>query len=144
MRKTMNEILQTQGLCVLATTSGDEPHCSLMAYDTDSSCRNIYLITHQNTKKHRNLKENPRVSLLVDTRVSDKETASDQVQALTVRGSVVAMAADEQVEVVRERFLERHRHLTAFAQHPDAVLMKVRIESLQLLRGAVESYYEEA
>ena len=68
MLERMKAVVREKDICVLATVSGDKPHCSLMAYAADDDCREIYMVTHRKTNKYKNLKENPAVSLLIDTR----------------------------------------------------------------------------
>jgi general stress protein 26 len=51
----MKNIVKGNGLCVLATVSEGKPHCSLMSYITDEEAREIYLISHRQTKKYFNL-----------------------------------------------------------------------------------------
>ena len=74
MRKDIQELLQANRTCVLATVSEGEPHCSLMSYATDDDCREIYMATHRDTKKYKNLTANPSVSLLIDTRESPTQS----------------------------------------------------------------------
>ena len=66
----MKAMVRDHDICVLATVAEGEPHCSLMAYVPDESCREIYMVTHRKTKKYRNLRANPAISLLIDTRES--------------------------------------------------------------------------
>ena len=68
MLAEMKALAIEKNICVLATVGGRKPHCSLMAYVTDENCTEIYMVTHKNTNKYKNLMENPSVSLLIDTR----------------------------------------------------------------------------
>ena len=83
MRTDIRDLIQSNNVCVLATVSGGEPHCSLMTYATDTDSREIYMITQRETKKYRNLKGNPSVSLLIDTRQTDSKS---RTKALTITG----------------------------------------------------------
>ena len=85
MLETMKEVMRSQDMCVLATVSGDKPHCSLMAYVTDEDCRTIYMITHRHTAKYRNLTANPCLSLLIDTRLIDTGENRQKAKALIAR-----------------------------------------------------------
>ena len=86
MLDKMKELLKAKDICVLATVSDNRPHCSLMVYATDEQCREIYMVTHRQTKKFRNLTENPVVSLLIDTREEDLGPRRSNAKALTVNG----------------------------------------------------------
>lgn len=137
----MKNIIRMEEMCVLATAAGDIPHCSLMAYITAEDCSKIYMITHKKTKKFKNLKNNPIVSLLIDTRFSAAESRS-RVKALTINGSVTVIKDEGAAAELREKFITRHSHLSEFAEHEDAVVVELTIQSLQLLRGATDASYE--
>jgi nitroimidazol reductase NimA-like FMN-containing flavoprotein (pyridoxamine 5'-phosphate oxidase superfamily) len=68
MIEKMKALVKRKDICVLATVSENNPHCSLMAYVTDNDCREIYMVTNRQSTKFRNLSANPLVSLLIDTR----------------------------------------------------------------------------
>jgi general stress protein 26 len=72
MLEKMRAIVRGNDLCVLATVSEGRPHCSLMSYISDEEGREIYMISHKQTKKYLNLMENPAISLLIDTREKEK------------------------------------------------------------------------
>ena len=86
MLKKMKDIVRANDLCVLATVSEGKPHCSLMSYVSDEEGREIYLISHKQTKKYFNLMENPVVSLLIDTREEERGQKRVDIKALTVVG----------------------------------------------------------
>ena len=137
----MVKVLRAQDMCVLATVDGDVPHCSLMAYVTDAKCRKVYMVTHKNTKKYANLLANPAVCLLVDTRLSVKRSARENVQALTVNGTFELVKEDE-TAAFKNRFIEAHPHLREFALDEDAQVFAVKLQALQLLRDATDALYE--
>ena len=142
MLDTMKEVIRSQDMCVLATVSGDKPHCSLMAYIPDKDCRNIYLVTHRDTSKYRNINKNPSVSILIDTRLIDMGEKRRRAKALTANGVAERIAnQDERLSILAD-FLEQHRHLKDFASHADAEVLAVRIQSLQLLDGVSNAYFE--
>lgn len=142
MLDEIKALIRKKDVCVLATVSGGEPHCSLMSYVTDDDCRNFFLITHRDTKKFRNLMQNTAVSLLIDTREEDVGQKREKVRALTVSGAFQAMENREQEGLYREKLLARHPHLKDFAQNENTEVFCVRARSFQLLRGVSESYFE--
>lgn len=135
----MMEVLRSQDMCVLATVSDNTPHCSLMAYITDESCRKIYMITHKKTKKYTNLLTNPAVSLLIDTRLSEKSQPREKVKALNANGIFALLENSGEIETLRKRFIDAHPHLRDFAMHQSAALFVVELQSLQLLNGATDA-----
>ncbi len=138
----MKNVIRMEEMCVLATATDDVPHCSLMAYIAGEDCSKIYMVTHKNTKKYSNLKTNPLVSLLIDTRSSFSAGPRSRVQALTINGTGATVQDEGVATELRRQFIERHGHLREFAGHDDAVVIEVTVHSLQLLRGATDASYE--
>lgn len=143
MLETMKRLATKKDICVLATTSGGNPHCSLMAYVTDEECSEIYMVTSTKTTKYRNVTENPSVSLLIDTR--EEHTGSDrpQAKALTVAGQYRKIRDDRKKNLARTRLLRRHPHIRELVDHPDAEILCIRIISFLLLDGLTEAHFEK-
>ena len=132
MLQKMKDIVKANDLCVLATVSEGEPHCSLMFYISDEEEYEIYLISHKQTKKYANLMENPTVSLLIDTREEEIGQRRVYIKALTVRGEFQTIKDPDKKDIVRVKFLERHPHLTDFLNDPGAEIFSIKIKSFQL------------
>jgi nitroimidazol reductase NimA-like FMN-containing flavoprotein (pyridoxamine 5'-phosphate oxidase superfamily) len=141
MLEKMKALAKKKDTCVLATVSGVEPHCSLMSYATDDDCREIYMITHKQTKKYRNLLHNGKVSLLIDTREEDQAVGREVTKALTINGVFQKIEDQQEKKGAVDRLLERHPHLRKFADTPDAEVFAVRIKSFQLLEGISDSSF---
>jgi len=136
----MKALLLGKNVCVLATVSGATPHCSFMAYITDENCREVYMFTRRDSKKFANVTKNRSVSLLVDSRgVSDPR----RIQALTVSGVFKPIGDPLKRARIRKSFLSRHPHLKELVDHPDAELLRVRIDSFLLLDGPSKAYFVE-
>ena len=140
MLSIMKKLAREKDLCVLATTSGGEPHCSLMAYVSDHDGREIYMVTQRNTQKYKNLLENPSVSLLIDTR---EDRPRLEAKAMTVSGKCEVVKDEAKQTLVRAKLLERHPHLKEFLSRPDAAILCVRVASFLLLDGLTDAYFEE-
>jgi nitroimidazol reductase NimA-like FMN-containing flavoprotein (pyridoxamine 5'-phosphate oxidase superfamily) len=143
MIESMKKLAKEKDICVLATVSGEKPHCSLMAYATDDDCSEIYMATHRGTKKFRNLMENPSVSLLIDTREEHKGSHRPEAKAMTVSGAFERLEDDQQTLWARARLLNRHPHLKEFMDHPDAEVICIKIRSFLLLDGLTDAHFEE-
>jgi nitroimidazol reductase NimA-like FMN-containing flavoprotein (pyridoxamine 5'-phosphate oxidase superfamily) len=139
MLAEMKALAREKNICVLATVGGQKPHCSLMAYATDENCTEIYMVTHKNTNKYKNLMENPSVSLLIDTREISPRT---KAKALTVEGVCTAIKREEKRKKVHARILEVHPNLSEFINHPETEILCVRIQSFLLLDGLQEAHYQ--
>lgn len=143
MLSTMKDLARKKDLCVLATTSGGAPHCSLMAYVTDEDCSEIYMATQRNTQKYQNVMENPSVSLLIDTREDHQGPQRHEAKAMTVAGTCVPIHDEATKTLVKAHLLRRHPHLEGFLNDPDAALLCVRIASFLLLDGLTTAHFEE-
>jgi nitroimidazol reductase NimA-like FMN-containing flavoprotein (pyridoxamine 5'-phosphate oxidase superfamily) len=139
MLAEMKALAREKNICVLATVGGRKPHCSLMAYVTDENCREIYMVTHKNTNKYKNLVENPSVSLLIDTREISPRT---EAKALTVEGVCAAIEDGKKRQKVQAMLLDVHPHLSEFIDHSEAEILCVRIQSFLLLDGLQEAHYQ--
>ena len=142
MHKKIRDLIQAKDTCVLATVSGNIPHCSLMAYLPGEECREIYMITQKKTKKYENLTQNSQVSLLMDTREEDHGDQRNRAKALTVNAVFQRIEDEGKKGLLRARFLKKHPHLLELINHPDAEIFCVKISSCQLLEGAMDSYFE--
>jgi nitroimidazol reductase NimA-like FMN-containing flavoprotein (pyridoxamine 5'-phosphate oxidase superfamily) len=140
MLEKIKALVQKNDICVLATVSNGVPHCSLMSYVPDEVTLEIYMLTLRQTKKYRNLLENPAVSILIDTRVGASLTPQETM-ALTINGTFQKIPENDRHEKALKHLLKRHPHLETFAQDPDAELIAVRIRSFQLLEGLTASYF---
>ncbi|MBN1545955.1 MAG: pyridoxamine 5'-phosphate oxidase family protein [Syntrophaceae bacterium] len=143
MLDEMKALIRSKDVCVLATVSGGEPHCSLMSYVIDDDCQEFFMMTHRNTKKFHNLLQNEFVSLLIDTREEDVGEKRADVRALTINGIFRKIENPEKEALYREKLLARHPHLKGFAASGDTLVFCVRALTLQLLKGVSQAYFEK-
>ena len=139
MLAEMKALATQKNICVLATVAGRKPHCSLMAYVTDENCTELYMVTHKNTKKFKNLMENQFVSLLIDTRETSPRS---KAKALTVAGECTVIEGEKKRQKVRSKLLAIHPHLSEFINHSEAQILCVRIHSFLLLNGLQEAHFQ--
>jgi nitroimidazol reductase NimA-like FMN-containing flavoprotein (pyridoxamine 5'-phosphate oxidase superfamily) len=139
----MKKLAKEKDICVLATVSGEKPHCSLMAYTTDEDCSEIYMATYRSTKKFKNLTENPSASLLIDTREEHMGSQRPEAKALTVSGAFQRLEDNQKKAWVKARLLSRHPHLREFLDHPDAEVICIKIHSFLLLDGLTNAHFQE-
>jgi nitroimidazol reductase NimA-like FMN-containing flavoprotein (pyridoxamine 5'-phosphate oxidase superfamily) len=138
MLDKMKALAKQKDMCVLATVAGQKPYCSLMAYVTDNNCEEIYMVTHKNSTKYKNLMQNPAVSLLIDTREKSPRSAA---KALTVEGIYSKIEDLEKRKQVAARLLQAHPHLDGFMQHPNADVICIKIRSFLLLDGVQQAHF---
>ncbi len=138
MLEKMTALVRKKNVCVLATVSDNKPYCSLMAYLTDGTCKEIYMVTHKNTTKFNNLQKNPSVSLLIDSRETQPRS---NAQALTIGGVFIPLIDDNKRQKIRDRMLESFPHMKDFIYHPESELIRIKINSFLLLDGLTESHF---
>ena len=142
MLEEMKALAKQKDLCVLATVSEGNPHCSLMAYATDDDCREIYMITQKGTKKYKNLIKNPSVSLLIDTREEQVDSHPLQAKALTIAGLFQEIDDGYKKRLARARLLERHPYLAEFIDQTDTEFICIKATSFLVLNGLKEAHFE--
>ena len=142
MLEKMKDIVKGNDLCVLATVSEGRPHCSLMSYISDEEGREIYLISHKQTRKYLNLMENPTVSFLIDTREEEKGQRRIYIKALIVSREFQTINDPEKRDIIRKKFFKKHSHLTEFLNDPGAEIFSIKIRSFQLLDGVKDAFFE--
>lgn len=135
----INALLMRKSSCVLATTDGNIPHCSLMAYIASEAADRLYLVTPMNTKKYHNIKNHPEVSLLIDTR---GEQVRENTQALTVAGTCHILDADEEIDRVKAAFNRRHPHLRDFIRKMGVAFVCVEFDSFLFVEGPERVHHE--
>lgn len=143
MLNEIEELIRKKDICVLATVSDDKPHCSLMAYATDSGCREFYMATRRETKKFRNLSGNPNVSLLIDTREENMGPDRNNASALTVSGRVEEIREQEKKMETCLLLLGKHPRMEQFLNQEDLAVLCVKAESFLLLKGTSDAHYEK-
>ncbi|MCK9197063.1 MAG: pyridoxamine 5'-phosphate oxidase family protein [Syntrophales bacterium] len=143
MNQIISELIKNNDVCVLATVAGAMPHCSLMSYVATEDGRKIYMVTHKNTKKFKNLEVNPEVSLLIDSREMDRGEKRHRAKALTVTGTYEKVKDEPKQGEIRRRLLDRHPHLKDFIEDPQAQFIIIRVRAFQLLEGIADAYFEE-
>ena len=139
MLDKIKALIRRMSSCVLATTDGAVPHCSLMAYLVDEECESLYLATPRDTLKYRNICHHPHVSLLIDTR---GETDRGRVMALTIAGECQEVNSEKERIIISKRFSAKHRHLKVFLQKHEMAFLRIVIKKFLLLDGPDQSHYE--
>ncbi len=134
----MKALVRKKNVCVLATISDNKPYCSLMAYITDGSCKEIYMVTHKNTTKFNNIQKNPSVSLLIDSRETQPRS---NAQALTIDGVFIPLIGGNKRQKIRDRMLKSFPHMKDFIHHPESEIIRVKIHSFLLLDGLTEPHF---
>ncbi|NDV20259.1 pyridoxamine 5'-phosphate oxidase family protein [Pseudodesulfovibrio sp. JC047] len=129
----IEEIVKAKDLCVLSTSDGNIPHTSLMHYFADHAVMKFYFLSSRNSKKSKNLKKNPHVSLLIDRR--------DEDIALSIEGVYSPIQKQQTVDAIIKLFLLKNPHMQGFAEHPDTELIRIEGKSAELVRGFTDVFF---
>ncbi len=97
------------------------------------------MVTPINTKKYRNIKNHPEVSLLIDTR---GEQVLENTQALTVSGTCTILKPDEEIDRVKEAFKRQHPDLQDFIRKRGVAFLRVEFDSFLLAEGPERTHHE--
>ncbi|MFP4236952.1 MAG: pyridoxamine 5'-phosphate oxidase family protein [Desulfonatronovibrio sp.] len=139
MLEMIKHIIMNNDLAVLATSAENKPYCSLMAYVAGDDGRKIYMLTRKDSRKFRNIKTNPKVCLMVDTRANHNKDRA-KVKALTISGTCCPVSASDQSALL-DQLLYTHPQLKTLARYRDAVVMEVAAESFLLLDGVNDAFF---
>ncbi|BDQ34925.1 pyridoxamine 5'-phosphate oxidase family protein [Pseudodesulfovibrio portus] len=126
-KQIIDDMVSNENLCVLATIEGNVPHTSLMTFFADHAAMKFYFLTHSTSKKYKNLKKNPHVSLLIDRRADDL--------ALSIEGHHLPIRKKQTVEAIIRLYLLKHPEMEEFANHPDTELIRIQGTAAQLAQG---------
>lgn len=124
-------LLSSQRLAVLSTQRDGQPYSSLMAYGYTADLQFILVATGTNTRKHQNIMQESRVSLLIDNR-SNSEGDFQAATALTIVGTA------EKVEVInhpvyKELYLAKHPSLEKFLSSPSTSFFRIKVDHYLLV-----------
>jgi len=125
MAETIRSLLGSQKLAALSTQRDGHPYTSLMAFAYTDDLKEFVVTTGKTTRKHQNILQERRISLLVDNR-SNKEDDFHSAIALTVLGIARPVEDDEQ-SIYRELYLGRHPYLEEFLVSPSTVIIKIAV-----------------
>jgi len=123
----IDDMVTNEDVCVLATLEGNTPHTSLMTYFADHAAMKFYFLTRSTSRKYKNIKKNPHVSLLIDRRSDDL--------ALSIAGHHLPVRKKQTVEAIIRLYLLKHPEMEAFANHPDTELIRIQGTSAELAEG---------
>ncbi|MDD3571786.1 MAG: pyridoxamine 5'-phosphate oxidase family protein [Eubacteriales bacterium] len=133
MQPDIGKILLETDLCVLCTSKHDVPDASLMLYASDDSCAKLYMLTLEDTDKYRNIRHNPNVSILVDTRNAADGAA--WTKALTIHGEASIISSPEASREWIGRLAGRHAQLSNLAGDAGVRVIEVLMKHVLFLES---------
>ncbi len=137
----IQSVLDASRFAVLATQYEGQPHTSLMAFTPMEGIRYLIVATYRATLKYRNLMQDGRVAILIDS-TTVPVSVTRQNLVLTAHG-IASRLPDGDREVAEQAFLARHPDLRTFLDSPDCALIRVAITAYQVVGSADDVLWYE-
>lgn len=129
----IEDIFRISRFAVLATEGDGQPHASLIAVTPMENFRKLIFATYRNTRKYNNLVRNGKVAVLVESIDINRSGLKDSF-VLTAFGHVEEIGTDQK-NMVFKAHLERHPGLLSFLQSEDCSLVRIKVDTYQVVRG---------
>jgi heme iron utilization protein len=129
----IEDIFKIRRFAVLATEGDGQPHASLVAVTPMEGFRKLIFATYRNTRKYSNLVRNGKVAILVES-ININSSGLKESIVLTAFGHAEEIK-DEEENIVFEAHLERHSELSAFLKSEDCSLVRIKVDTYQVVRG---------
>ena len=136
IKEYIEGVLNTGDFAVLATEGNSQPHASFIAITPFGICGQIIFATYRNTLKYRNISQNNKVAVLIESRDDTREVLQSCV-LLTIIGHTEEIGRAEN-EAAYKAHLKRHPELESFMRSSDCVLIRVIAISFQVVYGIDE------
>jgi hypothetical protein len=107
-----------------------------MAYAPSADCREFWMATLTQTRKYRNLEENPRASLLID----DRGECAGAGMALCVEVEMRPFKTSDDYAAACAALLHRHGNLAEFLGTGDVRMLRLVAGEAQLRTGVDEVF----
>jgi nitroimidazol reductase NimA-like FMN-containing flavoprotein (pyridoxamine 5'-phosphate oxidase superfamily) len=132
LRRSLEDLLRSQKLGVLATQKAGQPYTSLVAFAATEDLKQLVFATTRSTRKYANLIDDSRVALLIDNR-SNRDSDIHAAAAVTATGEADEVPAEERkgLEVI---YLAKHPHLKDFVSSPSCALVRIKTDTYYFVR----------
>lgn len=126
VRERLIELDREQLHAVLATESNGQPYTSLIAYALTPDAGSIVFLTPRTTQKYRNILQNPRVSLLIDTRTNTQRDYLS-AEAMTIVGTAHPIRKGAKWSKIAGILTRKHPRFEALLASPETALVEITI-----------------
>jgi len=132
-REYIEDVLKLNKFAVLATEGDGQPHTSLIAITPFGSFRQLIFATYRNTLKYRNLSQNRKVAVLIESEDVNMKGLRKSI-VLTIIGHTEEISRGEN-EAAYQAHLKRHPEMESFMLSSDCALILVIAQSYQVVYG---------
>jgi nitroimidazol reductase NimA-like FMN-containing flavoprotein (pyridoxamine 5'-phosphate oxidase superfamily) len=130
-KKQLHEIFTRQRFAVIATQAGNEPYTSLVAFSSTEDLTYLIFATLRQTRKYENIRQNTKISMLIDNRANLSSDVKDAI-AVTVVGQASEIKANKQHFM--KIHLKKHPYLLEFLQDANCTLIGLSVEKIIIVR----------
>jgi nitroimidazol reductase NimA-like FMN-containing flavoprotein (pyridoxamine 5'-phosphate oxidase superfamily) len=123
--RLLKKILLGQYFAALSTVGEGQPYSNLITFAISSDLKTLVFVTDRNTRKYRNIKDNDRISLLIDNR-TNQPSDIENAKAVTVIGT--AHEVTENKESFQALFLDRNHYLKQFVSLSSNAMILVSVQ----------------
>ena len=132
LKRLLKDLFSSQPLAVLATQSNGQPYGNLVAFVATEDLRSLLFATARGTRKFANIKTDPRVAMVMDSRTNQKVDFQKAV-AVTATGAVEEVG-DIERDPLLKLYLSKHPHLKKFVTSPTCALLRVEVDTYYVVR----------
>lgn len=125
LKKKLIVLLNEQRLAVLSSNKDDQPYPSLIAFAHTDDLKYIFFATLRNSNKYKNIKNNPKASLLIDNR---ENTPLDIYNAIAVSVFGTVSEIETSDKGFNEIFLKKYPYLKDFLEMEDCSILKIKVD----------------
>jgi heme iron utilization protein len=130
-RAILRKVLGEQKLAVLATQADGRPYASLVAFAASPDLSALVFATTRSTRKYANLRDDPHVALLIDSR-TDSDVDFHHAVAVTATGLVEELREGPRDEAA-PLLLAKHPVLGTFIASPTCALLRLSVETYYMV-----------
>ena len=131
IQEILSNLFTSQKLAVLGTHQGGQPYGSLVAFAASPDLKSLVFATTRATRKFANLRADPRVSVVLDSR-SNRVADFRKAVAATALGRAREVRGRDRKKFAG-MFLAKHPHLREFVSSPTCALVRIRVEVYYLV-----------
>jgi nitroimidazol reductase NimA-like FMN-containing flavoprotein (pyridoxamine 5'-phosphate oxidase superfamily) len=132
LKRLLKALFSAQPLAVLATQSDGQPYGNLVAFAATEDLRGLLFATARGTRKFSNIKADPRVAMVMDSRTNQRVDFQKAV-AVTATGKVKELKGEEREDFLKV-YLSKHPHLKRFATSPQCALLRINVDRYYVVR----------
>lgn len=111
---------------VLATDAGGQPYTSLIAYALTEDLKGVVFATPKNTSKSRNIRRNPQVSVLIDSRTNSSGDYLS-IESITAIGTARLLRKGRKLVAASSALRKKHPRLSAFIASATTAIVLVEV-----------------